>query len=71
MKKAKASELDFISVIKRDGSGTNMLTEERKKEITESHLTGDFRLQCLSITEGTYIAFNFNAYVVKYKKNEK
>jgi hypothetical protein len=71
MKKAKASELDFISVIKRDGSGTTPVSPELLSMLNENSCVGDFMLQRLSITEDTYIAFNFNVYVVKYKKNEK
>lgn len=57
-------ELEFISMIKRDGSGV--------EEISDKHLAviqdDIFRLTYLSLTEGTFIASEFNSYVVKLKK---
>jgi hypothetical protein len=66
----KAHELIFISQIKRDGSGTIPVEESYKKAMLENSLMKDdiFRLYKLSISEDTYIAFNFNAFVVKIKK---
>jgi hypothetical protein len=63
----KAHELIFISQIKRDGSGTFPVPESYKKAMLENMLMKDedFRLHRLSISEDTYIAFNFNAFVVK------
>ena len=56
-------ELEFISEIKRDGSGVDMLNDKNityaKKEI--------FKLQCLSLTKKTYIASNMNSFVVRLK----
>ena len=67
--KKKAHELEFISQIKRDGSGTKKVPKSYLKAMHESELMKDedFKLHCLSITEKTYIAFNFNAFVVKIK----
>lgn len=56
--KRKAHELIFISQIKRDGSGV-----EEVKYIPD----GIFKLRCLSLSQKTFIAFNFNAFVVKLK----
>lgn len=68
MKTVKASELEFISRIKRDGSGVVLLSDEQKKELNGRKFVDDtYRLQCLSITAGTYIAFGFHAYVVRRK----
>ena len=62
--KAKGSELIFISRIKRDGSGVVIV----EPEDTMVHLKETvFSLNCLSITQGTYIASEFNSYVVKLK----
>lgn len=65
----KAHELIFISQINRDGSGTVPVKKSYKKAMLENPLMKDedFRLHRLSISEDTYIAFNFNAFVVKLK----
>lgn len=66
---AKAHELEFVSQIKRDGSGTHPVSESYLKTMLENKLCkdNDFKLERLSISENTYIAFNFNAFVVKLK----
>ena len=61
--KRKAHELIFISQIKRDGSGT----EEVSPEYLKCMIDDDFELHSLSLSQKTYIAFNFNAFVVKLK----
>jgi hypothetical protein len=61
--KVKGSQLEFISWIMRDGSGTSPITFEIEA-INETI----FVLSPLSITNGTYIASEFNSYVVKLKK---
>jgi hypothetical protein len=58
----KANELDFISLIKRDGSGVG----EVKEGIRNSD--DEYNLYRLSITEDTYIAINMSAFVVRIKK---
>lgn len=65
--KKKANELEFISVINRDGSGTRPVSEEYLKFLNENPLTGSFKLKRLSISEDTYIAFNMNVFVVKLR----
>jgi hypothetical protein len=55
-------ELIFISVIRRDGSGTDPVKDAKHLDNT------NFTITCLSITKGTYIASEFNSYVVKFKK---
>ena len=63
--KKKGSELIFISRILRDGSGVEKIEyPERIDHIQETV----FNLTCLSITKGTWIASEFNSYVVKLKK---
>ncbi len=61
--KLKGKKLIFISEIMRDGSGTkdmrNVYLPNLKKE--------KFKINKLSISEGTYIAHGFNSYVVKLK----
>lgn len=69
-----AHELEFISQINRDGSGTTEVDESYLKAMLENPLMKNktFRLIRLSISEDTYIAFNFNAFVVRIKKiNDK
>jgi hypothetical protein len=69
--KKKADELIFISQINRDGSGTMPVRESYLKAMKENTLMKDedFKLHRLSISEDTYIAFNFNAFVVKLKNS--
>lgn len=62
-KKEKGINLHFISRIKRDGSGTEQMGD---KDITYLDDT-KFTMICLSITEGTYLACEFNSFVVKLK----
>ena len=60
-KTVKGSELIFISNIARDGSKTSDLTNTDM-----SHLNNTaFALNSLSITNKTYIACEFNSYVVR------
>lgn len=67
-KKAKASELEFISRIKRDGSGVQILGKEDCDKLASAEYFDEvFALNPLSITHETYIASGFNSYVVKYK----
>jgi hypothetical protein len=67
--KKKAHELEFISQIKRDGSGTTKVKKSYLKAMLENPLMKDeyFELHCLSLSEKTFIAFNFNAFVVSVK----
>ena len=60
---AKGKNLEFISCIKRDGSGT-VPVDSVSKDLDRTN----FKLTCLSITNGTFIASEFNSYVVKIKK---
>lgn len=60
--KIKGSRLEFISSINRDGSGTHPVS------IDMSSLNDTiFTLTSLSITNGTYIASEFNSFIVKLK----
>lgn len=61
--KKLGSELEFISWIKRDGSGTKMV-KRRHVEIMQGD---EFEVHRLSLTEDTFIAHGFNAFVVKLK----
>lgn len=60
-------ELIFISQIRRDGSGTDPVDDEYIKHLQNDKLY----LNCLSITEKTYIACGFNSFVVKLKDQQK
>lgn len=64
-----ASELIFISQIKRDGSGVLKVRKSYLKCMLENPLCKNdlFKLTCLSLTEKTYIASGFNSFVVKLK----
>ncbi len=66
----KAHELEFISQINRDGSGTKKVKKDYLKAMLENPLMKDkyFDIYCLSITERTYIAIGFNSFVVRLKK---
>ena len=58
----KGRELIFISRILRDGSGVEPV------DVDMSHLDKTkFTMNCLSITKGTWIACEFNSFVVKIK----
>ena len=59
----KGSKLEFISWINRDGSGVSEIPEGYLKLLQDEK----FKLICLSITEGTYIASNMNLFVVRLK----
>ena len=65
----KAHELEFISRIKRDGSGTIKLKDyELKAMLEHPHMKDqNYQLHILSLSERTYVAFNFNAFVVRVK----
>ena len=71
--KKKAHELEFISVINRDGSGTEPLMPSFLSAMLNNPLysDGDYELHRLSLSEETFIAFNFNAYVVRLKPIER
>lgn len=60
----KGKDLIFISCIKRDGSGTTDVSKDTMTFVQNER----FCITCLSITQGTYIASNFNSYVVKIKE---
>lgn len=66
--KLKPHRLEFISQIKRDGSGVVPISESIEKGLKEG-LAGDskYKILPLSISEKTYIAVGFNSYVVKIK----
>lgn len=60
----KGRNLMFISRIYRDGSGTEDVKDDMQ------HLNDTlFTLTCLSISEQTYIASEFNSYIVKLRNN--
>jgi hypothetical protein len=65
--KLKGKDLIFISWIKRDGSGTKMV----KKRLIELMQEDDFKVNCLSLTEKTYIACGFNSFVVRLKNDSQ
>jgi len=67
--KRKAQKLEFISQINRDGSGTTPVSESYLKAMHENTLMKDeyFDLYALSLTEKTFIAINFNAFVIRLK----
>lgn len=62
-KRIKGNELIFISQINRDGSGTEIVSKENIDFMDDF----EFTLISLSITQKTFIAVDFNSYVVKLK----
>ena len=67
--KKKAHELEFISQIKRDGSGTVKVPKGYLKAMLENPLMKDekFKIHCLSMSEKTFLAIGFNSFVVKLR----
>jgi hypothetical protein len=72
--KKLGKELEFISLVKRDGSGTIAVgtawnTESDYPNTDDvSYLDGEkFEIRALSITYKTFIASGFNTWVVKLK----
>lgn len=70
MFKMMGSELEFISILHRDGSGTSKI-KKLSSEYYQLIQHEMFELKRLSITEDTFLAFNFNVFVVKIKKTIK
>ncbi|MAO66218.1 MAG: hypothetical protein CL666_14580 [Balneola sp.] len=64
-KTATNDELEFISRIKADGSGTEPIDE-----LFDPTWGGPYHLTRLSLSEDTYIASGFNSYVVKLKTEQ-
>lgn len=59
----KGKDLIFISNIHRDGKGVTDLTKSDMSHENETN----FKVVCLSISNKTFIASEFNSYVVKKK----
>ena len=67
--KAKAKDLEFISWIKRDGSGTEPVPEKMIESMLNNKFSKDdkYNLNVLSLSNKTFIASGFNSFVVKLK----
>lgn len=67
--KAKAKDLEFISWIKRDGSGTEPVPHDMLESMLNNKFSKDdkYKLNVLSLSNKTYIASGFNSFVVKLK----
>jgi hypothetical protein len=65
--KVEAKELVFISQIKRDGTGVDIITSIQNEELQNDTIDKWYELNSLSITNKTYIASGFNSYVVKIR----
>lgn len=67
--KKKSHELEFISMIRRDGSGADLVPElvQVRLKADPCFRNEEYELTSLSITHKTYIASGFNSYVVKLK----
>ena len=59
----KGHQLEFISRINRDGSGT----EKPKQSYIDLMQDDNFKINCLSMTEKTFIASGMSSFVVKLK----
>ena len=66
MKKLKGSQLEFISLINRDGKG---ITDVRDLDMG-CYYYDNFTINSLSMTEGTYIASGFITFIVRIKKEK-
>ncbi len=78
MEKIKGKKLKFISLIKRDGSGTvtigsnwNVDMSIPKVDEMSYEDESDFELHILSLTERTFIAHGFNSFVVRLKRDKR
>lgn len=74
--KKKGKKLEFISLIKRDGSGTIPIGSKNLKNYPQTACViylneVKFKLTTLSLSEETFIASEFNSYVVKLKPKTK
>jgi hypothetical protein len=58
-------DLIFISQINRDGSGTNTNISQEYIEMMQNDV---FKVFHLSLSEKTFIAIEFNSFVVKLKE---
>ena len=69
--KAKAKDLEFISLIKRDGSGTEPVPYDMLESMLNNKFSKDdkYKLNVLSLSNKTFIASGFNSFVVKLKNN--
>ena len=72
--KKKGKELEFISFIKRDGTGTVMIGGEWNVGMDYPKIDNMsyedeeiFNVKCLSLSEKTFIASGFNSFVVRLK----
>lgn len=63
--KKQGKELIFISRILRDGSGVEEITDQHQCSALDKTT---FQMSRLSLTYDTWIASEFNSYVVKLKK---
>lgn len=64
--KIQGSKLEFISWIRRDGSGTDKVEESLIELMQDEY----FELNGLSMTEKTFIASGFNSFVVRMKEEK-
>lgn len=67
MDEMRGYKLEFISQILRDGSGTIPIKKGYKSLLNKQ----TFSMQRLSMTEDTYIASDFNSFVVRIKPKYK
>lgn len=66
--KANGKELIFISRILRDGTGVDLIEDQDLMMHVRETV---FDLSSLSLTQKTYIASEFNSYVVRKKEEVK
>lgn len=59
-------ELEFISWIRRDGTGT-----DPTNDMTKYLMDQKFKLHCLSLTQKTFIIHGMNSFVVKIKTPDR
>lgn len=67
-----AKDLEFISQINSDGSGTTPISKSYFEALNSQMRKNDlYELKCLSFSKVTFIAFGFNVFVVKLKERDK
>lgn len=56
----KAQQLEYISQINRNGKGTSKVSKSKLQYLNMENAS--YYLRCLSISEKTFIDFNFSAF---------
>lgn len=63
----KSKDLQFISRIKSDGSGVELISEKENETLQNDKIDNEYELNSLSLLYKTFVASGFNSFVVKIK----